>query len=118
MRSRDLNRPRCPCCPARPAPGRCTVPHLHLLERVASVDPHAAFALERNCGGFAAANYVLRALGPSMTAPELGVPLECLQAVDAAVVRGLAGRRPDARTGQPDLSAGAPRWPGFRSLVA
>eukprot|EP00760_Papus_ankaliazontas_P003959 PhM_4_TR11668/c1_g3_i2/m.64005 len=62
------------------------VRHLSLLERVAAYDPHAAFTLARHCGGFAAANYLLRALGPSTVSPELGVPLEHLRRVDDAVV--------------------------------
>eukprot|EP00760_Papus_ankaliazontas_P013937 PhM_4_TR15924/c3_g5_i3/m.54464 len=62
------------------------VRHLSLLERVAAYDPHAAFTLARHCGGFAAANYLLRALGPSTTSPELGVPLEHLRRVDDGVV--------------------------------
>eukprot|EP00760_Papus_ankaliazontas_P003960 PhM_4_TR11668/c1_g3_i3/m.64015 len=88
------------------------VRHLGLLGRVATYDPHAAFTLARHCGGFAAANYLLRALGPSTVSPELGVPLEHLRRVNDAVVSfvgSLAGAL--STTGSPDLPASSATSP-------
>lgn len=61
------------------------VRHLQILERLAQQDPHVAVVLARNCGGFAAINYLLRGIGPSLADPKSGIAVELMRQVDDAV---------------------------------